>query len=95
MDPDPISELSNQLAVSKVLTPHSQGYAERLKRWSECAEKQAGAVVLAESAEDISKTVLVAQANSISIAVCGGGHSSSGTSSIDRGKSSTSLQCDV
>ncbi|KAK9264414.1 fad binding domain protein [Lipomyces tetrasporus] len=85
IDPNLISDLSNQLTDSKVLTPHSEGYAERLKRWSDCAIKQAGAVVLAGSAEDISRTVLFAQANSIKIAVCGGGHSAAGSSSIDGG----------
>ncbi|KAK9312235.1 hypothetical protein V1524DRAFT_466222 [Lipomyces starkeyi] len=55
------------------------------ERWSDCAEKKAGAILLAESAEDISKTVLMAQANSINIAVCGGGHSPAGASSIDGG----------
>ncbi|KAK9384338.1 hypothetical protein V1515DRAFT_612008 [Lipomyces mesembrius] len=80
-----INDLSNQLTISKVLSPSSAGYGERIKRWSDCAEKKAGAIVLAESAADISKTLLFAEANSISIAVCGGGHSAAGASSIDGG----------
>ncbi|KAK9372523.1 fad binding domain protein [Lipomyces chichibuensis] len=85
IEPALIDDLSSQLKDSKLLSPSSEGYAEHLKRWSNYAEKKAGAILLAESAADISKTVLFAQANSINIAVCGGGHSAAGSSSIDGG----------
>ncbi|KAJ8100357.1 FAD-linked oxidoreductase [Lipomyces tetrasporus] len=56
---------------------------KKLKRWSLCAERQAGAVVLAESAEHISQTILFSRENLISVAVCGGGHSTAGSSSVE------------
>jgi FAD/FMN-containing dehydrogenase len=44
-------------------------------------------VVFPTSAEDVSKVVLFSIANSLEIAVCGGGHSSGGSSSTDGGVS--------
>ncbi|KAK9323243.1 hypothetical protein V1517DRAFT_108499 [Lipomyces orientalis] len=80
-----IKDLSKQLKTSRILTPGSEYYAEKIKRWSLCAERQAGAIVVAESAEDISQTILFSKENSISIAVCGGGHSIAGSSSVEGG----------
>ena len=36
-----ITELAHSLKASKLLTPASEGYAEKVKRWADSAEKQA------------------------------------------------------
>lgn len=84
-DPDLVVKLESYLKDSKVLTPSSDEYGARIKRWSDSSEKRAGAIVLATTAADISATVLFAQAWSIDLVVCGGGHSSSGASSTSGG----------
>ncbi|KAF8246118.1 FAD-binding domain-containing protein [Wilcoxina mikolae CBS 423.85] len=81
IDPGLVEQLKNSLKCSAVLTPDSDGYAESLVRWSDSAERKAGLVVYVTSAEDISTTILFCRAHSIEIAVCGGKHSTSGTSS--------------
>jgi len=57
-----MSDLKSSLAAQikgKVLTPEdSSEYLEQSKRWASNAEKKAAYIVLVESAEDISKTVL-------------------------------------
>ncbi|EAS36048.3 6-hydroxy-D-nicotine oxidase [Coccidioides immitis RS] len=77
--------LRSKLEGSEVLTPSSPGYEDAIKRWSDAAVKRAGMVMLATSAEDISKAVRFAQENNIDLAIRGGGHSVSGTSSSDGG----------
>ncbi|KAF2467249.1 FAD-binding domain-containing protein [Lindgomyces ingoldianus] len=85
--PDVYAILKNELKGSEaeVLTPGSAGYAESIKRWSEHCEKKAQAVVKVTSSSDISKTLNFAQTNEIPFVVRGGGHSTSGSSSIDDG----------
>ncbi|KIW19443.1 hypothetical protein PV08_00015 [Exophiala spinifera] len=78
-------ELRSSLKASVVFTPDSEGYQESLHRWSEAAEKRAAVVVQVTTAEDASTAVLSAQANGLEIAVVGGGHSTSGSSSTEGG----------
>lgn len=41
IDPITIEKLASSLSGSKVLTPSSSGYDDRVKRWSELSERQA------------------------------------------------------
>ncbi|EXJ53324.1 uncharacterized protein A1O5_13446 [Cladophialophora psammophila CBS 110553] len=83
--PPAVEELRASLKASKVLTADSEGYDESLHRWSEAAEKRAAVVVQATCAEDVSKALLYAQAQGLEVAVVGGGHSTSGSSSTEGG----------
>ncbi|CAI2179948.1 8356_t:CDS:2 [Funneliformis geosporum] len=71
--------------ITKVLVEGDEGYEASLKRWSLNAEKKAGIVVQPTCAEDISKTLKFASQNNLDFAVCGGGHSTSGSSSSEGG----------
>ncbi|KAF2192545.1 FAD-binding domain-containing protein [Zopfia rhizophila CBS 207.26] len=84
---DVYSVLKGQLkdTEAEVLTPDNAGYAESIERWSEHCEKKAQAVVKATSAQEISTTLNFARTNKIPFVVRGGGHSTSGSSSIDDG----------
>ncbi|UKZ75727.1 hypothetical protein TrVFT333_003419 [Trichoderma virens FT-333] len=81
----PISKLRGALKGSFALTPDSEGYEASLHRWSEAAEKRAAVVVQARSAEDVSTALLFAQEHGLEVAVLGGGHSTSGSSSTEGG----------
>ncbi|DAA73872.1 TPA_exp: putative FAD binding oxidoreductase [Trichophyton benhamiae CBS 112371] len=80
-----IEILKSQVKSSEVLTPSSAGYSKAIARWSNAAVKPAGAVLLATNAEDVSAAVKFAQQYKLDLAVKGGGHSVSGTSSSDGG----------
>ncbi|QYS99437.1 FAD linked oxidase domain protein [Trichoderma simmonsii] len=81
----PITKLRAALKGSFALTPDSEGYEASLHRWSEAAEKRAAVVVQARSAEDVSTALLFAQEHGLEVAVLGGGHSTSGSSSTEGG----------
>ncbi|KOS20232.1 6-hydroxy-D-nicotine oxidase [Escovopsis weberi] len=78
--------LKKGLKNSKVVTP-SDGdeYHEGLKRWSNASVKLAAALAFLQSDEDVSHTVKFACQHKIDIAVRGGGHSTSGASSVEGG----------
>ncbi|KAL8743049.1 MAG: hypothetical protein Q9190_004564, partial [Brigantiaea leucoxantha] len=80
-----LKDLEASLKTSKLLTPGSEEYAVKIKRWSDASEKEAAAIVLATSTADISTTLLFTQEHNIDFAVCGGGHSTSGSSSSEGG----------
>ncbi|WEW58664.1 hypothetical protein PRK78_004132 [Emydomyces testavorans] len=80
-----VNALRSKLESAEILTPASPHYEDFLKRWSDAAVKRAGMVMLATTAEDISKAVRFAQENNIDVAVRGGGHSVAGASSSDGG----------
>ncbi|KAF9735608.1 hypothetical protein PMIN06_008927 [Paraphaeosphaeria minitans] len=86
--PHMYARLKSQLASSnaEVLLP-SDGdkYEESIKRWSEHCEKRASCVVKITSAVDASTTVKFVKENKIPFVVRGGGHSTSGSASIDGG----------
>ncbi|CAG8738603.1 9083_t:CDS:2 [Funneliformis caledonium] len=71
--------------ITKVLMESDEGYEASLKRWALNAEKKAGIVVQPTCADDIAKTVNFANQNNLDFAVCGGGHSTSGSSSSEGG----------
>ncbi|KAF1995816.1 FAD-binding domain-containing protein [Amniculicola lignicola CBS 123094] len=70
---------------AEVLMPDSEGYEESIVRWSEHCIKKAHAVVKVSNADDISKTLKFVKEHKIPFVVKGGGHSTSGSSSIDDG----------
>ncbi|KAK0101678.1 hypothetical protein ONS95_006835 [Cadophora gregata] len=82
-----IEELSSLLSGTdaKILTSTDEGYEQAIERWSKAAEKPAGVVVVPTDASQISKTVKFAAAKKLDVAVRGGGHSTSGSSSTDGG----------
>ncbi|RDW80933.1 hypothetical protein BP5796_05631 [Coleophoma crateriformis] len=80
-----IDALRSSLPNSAVLTPASDGYAESIVRWSDAAQKNAALVVLPNSSEDVSKAILFSQAQKLDLAVSGGKHSTSGSSSTEGG----------
>ncbi|KAI9855702.1 MAG: hypothetical protein M1813_009664 [Trichoglossum hirsutum] len=81
-----IGELRDSLkGGSKVYLPGEEGYQRGVTRWSEYSEKAAGAVAVPTSTLDISATVAFCATHSIELAVVGGGHSTSGSSSTDGG----------
>jgi len=71
--------------VTEVLMEGDEGYKESLTRWSDNAVKKAGIIVLATCLDDIVKTINFARQNDLDFAVCGGGHSTSGSSSSEGG----------
>ncbi|KAF2790329.1 FAD-binding domain-containing protein [Melanomma pulvis-pyrius CBS 109.77] len=70
---------------AEVLTPDSPGYGESIKRWSEHCEKRAKAVVKPTTPTDVSTTLRFIRTHKIPFVVRGGGHSTSGSSSIEDG----------
>lgn len=80
-----------------VSLPGDDGFEESLKRWAVNAERRAAVVVKATSAQDASfavwqhltslnySQVRFARENKLPLTVRGGGHSISGSSSIDGG----------
>ncbi|KAL8869525.1 MAG: hypothetical protein Q9174_004210 [Haloplaca sp. 1 TL-2023] len=85
LNPASIDQLKSTLKSSKLLTPDSDEYTARSKRWADSSSKPAGAILLAASNHDISTTLRLAQSHGIDFAVCGGGHSTSGASSSSGG----------
>ncbi|KAF5725023.1 FAD-binding domain-containing protein [Fusarium mundagurra] len=81
----PVDQLRASLTTSDVLVPGDDGYQRSLHRWSEAAEKPAAYVVQVTNAHDVSKALLFAQEHRLDVAVVGGGHSTSGSSSTDGG----------
>ncbi|TVY92199.1 FAD-linked oxidoreductase [Lachnellula willkommii] len=81
-----IEQLKASLSESStVVTPESDKYQESLKRWAATAEKPASIIVFPTSAGDVSKAILFSTANKLELAVSGGGHATSGSSSTDGG----------
>ncbi|KAI9651264.1 hypothetical protein NHQ30_001302 [Ciborinia camelliae] len=70
---------------SAVFSIGDKGYEESIKRWAVTAEKRAAVVVLPATASDVSKAILCATKMGIELAVAGGFHSTTGSSSTDGG----------
>jgi len=68
-----------------LVTPSDPGYADSLKRWAANAQRPAKIVAFVKDAEDASLAVKYAAEQNLPIAIHGGGHSVSGTSSITDG----------
>ncbi|KAL4936883.1 hypothetical protein BDV06DRAFT_204038 [Aspergillus oleicola] len=83
-----IEALRTLLKSSIVYTPQDEGYEDAIRRWSDTGVRQAGLVVQPTDVEDVVTALVWAQSshrNVIDVAVKGGGHSVSGTSSSDGG----------
>jgi FAD/FMN-containing dehydrogenase len=82
-----IKELRSLLGGTnaKVVAPDDDGYKEAIDRWSKAAVKLAGVAILPTNASQISKVFKYASQENIDLAVRGGGHSTSGSSSTDGG----------
>ncbi|KAL8804468.1 MAG: hypothetical protein Q9223_000898 [Gallowayella weberi] len=80
-----IQQLQADLAGATVLTPGSEGYEESLKRWSETAEKKAGAVAQVTTPEQVAIAIRFARQHHIEQVIRGGGHGTNGASSTDGG----------
>ena len=67
------------------ITPDHPGYAEAITRWAINAERRAKAVAFVKNPQDVAAVLKYAKQNNYPIAVRGGGHSTSGASSIEDG----------
>ncbi|RYP52203.1 hypothetical protein DL768_002594 [Monosporascus sp. mg162] len=85
MTPIDYTTLRGELVDSVLLLPGDDGFEESLHRWSTLAEKKSAAVALVQTAQDIATTVKWAVRNNAPLAVKGGGHATSGSSSIEGG----------
>ncbi|QSZ33132.1 hypothetical protein DSL72_002718 [Monilinia vaccinii-corymbosi] len=70
---------------AEILLKGDEGYQRGIARWSTAAEKEAAVVVLPTTAKDISSIILLAKEHKFDFAVAGGGHGTSGSSSIHNG----------
>ncbi|RAH61687.1 FAD-binding domain-containing protein [Aspergillus piperis CBS 112811] len=75
--------LYTAISNGEVLMPSDDGYASSLRRWSKAAELKSCVVVKPACAEEVAAAVKFASASQLSLAVCGGGHSTSGASSSE------------
>jgi FAD/FMN-containing dehydrogenase len=79
-----LESFKNQFSGDLVL-PSDTDYDNAIARWAANAQRQAALVTYPKDAQDVSKVINWTSANKIPIAVRGGGHSSSGASSIEGG----------
>lgn len=70
---------------AKIVAPGDDGYKEAIDRWSKAAVKPAGVAIIPTNVSQISKVVKYASQEHIDLAIHGGGHSTSGSSSTDEG----------
>ncbi|KAL9596551.1 MAG: hypothetical protein Q9219_005729 [cf. Caloplaca sp. 3 TL-2023] len=80
-----ISGLKAELKGVTVLTPESEGYEASLKRWSETAEKRAGAVAQVTTPAEVAIAIRFARKHQIEQVIRGGGHGTNGASSTEGG----------
>lgn len=86
MAPSIFDDLRQALPDAEVYVPGNPGYDESLKRWSASCIKPAAVVVRPTSASEVSVALRYAIDHSVlPLAICGGGHSTSGDSSSDGG----------
>ncbi|KIO21665.1 hypothetical protein M407DRAFT_28732 [Tulasnella calospora MUT 4182] len=69
----------------EVVCPGDEGYDYGIARWSDNCVKQAGYVVFPKNNEDVVQAVRFARDQSLELAIYGGGHSYSGSSSTQGG----------
>jgi FAD/FMN-containing dehydrogenase len=68
-----------------LVIPSDPEYQTSLRRFAKNAQRNAALVAFVKSSEDVSHVIKFASANSIPLVVRSGGHSTSGTSSIEGG----------
>jgi FAD/FMN-containing dehydrogenase len=67
------------------ITPDHPSYSKAIARWATNAERRATAVAFAKNSQDVAIVLKYAKQHKSLIAVRGGGHSTSGASSIEGG----------
>jgi FAD/FMN-containing dehydrogenase len=67
------------------VTPDHPQYTEAVARWAANAERRAKAVAFVKSAQDVVTVLRYATQSKLPIAIRGGGHSTSGASSVENG----------
>ena len=67
------------------ITPDHPRYSEAIARWAANAERRAEVVAFVKSAQDVATVLKYAKQHNYQIAIRGGGHSSSGASSVEDG----------
>ncbi|KAL3472032.1 FAD binding domain protein [Aspergillus californicus] len=81
-----VQQLASQLGiVGAVVGPGDEGFERSLRGWSDLIYRRAAVVVHPKEAGDIASTVNYARRHSMDLAIRGGGHSTSATSSTDGG----------
>lgn len=68
-----------------IVTPSDADYEKAIARWAINACRKAKVVAFVKDAEDVSLAIKYAKAHKLPIAIRGGGHSTSGASSIESG----------
>lgn len=67
------------------ITPDHPRYTEAIARWAANAERRAKAIAFVKSAQDVATVLKYANQYKLPIAIRGGGHSTSGASSVEDG----------
>ncbi|KAF9452161.1 FAD binding domain-containing protein [Macrolepiota fuliginosa MF-IS2] len=81
----PTTETLSNHVNGDVLTPDHPEYTKSLHRWAINAEKRAAIIVFVKDEADVATAIAYAREQHLSIAICGGGHSPTGASSIAGG----------
>jgi FAD/FMN-containing dehydrogenase len=68
-----------------IVTPDDAGYDEAIARWASNAERRARVVAFVKDTDDVALALKYARANSLQVAIRGGGHNPSGASSSEDG----------
>ncbi|KAM6495652.1 hypothetical protein JOM56_008358 [Amanita muscaria] len=68
-----------------LVRPGDRGYSEAIARWAANASREASIIAFVRDEEDVALAIKYAKENRLPIAIRGGGHSPSGSSSIAQG----------
>ncbi|KAG9046102.1 hypothetical protein FS837_005089 [Tulasnella sp. UAMH 9824] len=79
-----LAKLKESLS-GEVVCPGDEGYNNGIARWSDNCVKQAGYVVFPKNNEDVVEAIKFARGQNLELAIYGGGHSYSGSSSTEGG----------
>ncbi|KAJ3565810.1 hypothetical protein NP233_g7401 [Leucocoprinus birnbaumii] len=74
-----------QRVQGDVVTPDHPEYPKSIRRWAINAERQAAVVIFVKDEADIATVLSYVRDHKIPFAICGGGHSASGASSVTGG----------
>lgn len=83
MEKDPAKILAQ--IKGDIVVPGDASYPDAISRWAANAERRAKYVIFARDTDDVVLAIRFAGASKLALAVCGGGHSSSGASSVEGG----------
>jgi FAD/FMN-containing dehydrogenase len=90
MDDPLCPPMANIIALKRefkgdIVTPLDSDYSQAIARWALNAKREAKIVAFVKDPADVALAIKYAKANSLPIAICGGGHSPYGASSSDGG----------